>query len=180
MKIKDHRLTSAEQLNSSNADSRENGEISLIVVHNISLPAGHFGTPFVCQLFCDELDVNAHHDFADLTGVRVSSHLFIRRDATVVQFVPFDKRAWHAGESSFQGRPACNDYSIGIELEGTDTSGYHAEQYQVLAEICRLLISSYHIPPEHIKGHSDIAPHRKTDPGPLFDWNKFRDLLARG
>ncbi len=179
MKIEDHRLTFAEQMNSTNADQREEGEISLIVVHNISLPAGHFGTTYVCELFCNELDLNAHHDFSGLEAARVSSHLFIRRDATVVQFVPFDQRAWHAGDSSFNGRSACNDYSIGIELEGTDTSGYQEGQYRILAEICHSLIASYDIPAGHITGHSDIAPGRKTDPGSSFDWNKFRNLLAR-
>ncbi len=177
MKIKGHKLDSVEQIDCPNADARADGEISLIVIHNISLPAGHFGNRFVERLFCNQLEVTDHEDFGDLGDSRVSSHLLIHRDGSVIQFVPFDKRAWHAGESVFRDRSDCNDFSVGIELEGTDDSAFQTIQYQVLAEVCRLLISRYKIPEHDIVGHSEIAPGRKTDPGPFFDWDKFRKML---
>ena len=177
MKIKGHKLDSAEQIDCTNADARADGEISLIVIHSISLPAGHFGNRFVERLFCNQLEVTDHEDFGDLGDSRVSSHLLIHRDGSVIQFVPFDKRAWHAGESVFRDRSDCNDFSVGIELEGTDDSAFQTIQYQVLAEVCRLLISRYKIPEHDIVGHSEIAPGRKTDPGPFFDWDKFRKML---
>ncbi|MFP6809396.1 MAG: 1,6-anhydro-N-acetylmuramyl-L-alanine amidase AmpD [Pseudomonadales bacterium] len=180
MKIKDHRLVSVNQIPSPNFDARDSGDIKLIVIHNISLPAGHFGTDYVTKFFCDELDVHAHPDFTDLEGIRVSSHLYIRRDGTLTQFVAFNERAWHAGESSFDGQNACNDFSIGIELEGTDDSGFQDGQYQRLASVCKVLIQTYNIPSSNIVGHSDIAPGRKTDPGAQFNWAGFRELLAAG
>ena len=171
-------LDAAEPQPSPNCDTRPSAEISLIVVHGISLPAGHFGSAYVPDLFLNRLDVCAHPDFADLVGVCVSSHLLIRRDGQLIQFVPFHERAWHAGESSFRGRPGCNNFSVGIELEGTDHSGYDLKQYQQLAAVCRLLLATWQIPADHIVGHSDIAPGRKTDPGPQFDWAEFRTMLA--
>lgn len=178
MKIEGHKLDGVEQIDSPNADARADGEVSLIVVHNISLPEGHFGNRFVERLFCNQLDVTEHEDFCDLGSLRVSSHLLIHRDGSVVQFVPFNKIAWHAGESVFEDRSTCNDFSVGIELEGTDYCAFRDIQYQVLAEVCRLLISRYNVPKSNIVGHSDIAPGRKTDPGPLFDWDKFRNMLS--
>ena len=177
MKIKKHRLDGVEQVACPNMDARSSDKITLIVIHNISLPAGHFGTSCIRKLFCNELDTATHVDFADLEELRVSSHLFIRRDGSVLQFVPFDKRAWHAGDSDFNGQSGCNDFSIGIELEGTDDSGFRAVQYSKLAEITGQLLAQYDIPTANIVGHSDIAPGRKTDPGPLFDWIRFRKLL---
>lgn len=177
MEIKTHRLEGVKQVACPNSDARSSEEISLIVVHNISLPAGHFGGPYISDLFCNQLDTTAHFDFADLVDMRVSSHLLVRRDGAVTQFVPFDERAWHAGESTFNGRSGCNDFSVGIELEGSDYSGYRDIQYQNLAKLCDLLLSEYEIPVANIVGHSDIAPGRKTDPGPMFNWLKFRKLL---
>lgn len=176
MEIKGHKLDGVEQIDCPNADARADGEISLIVIHNISLPAGHFGNRFVERLFCNQLEATEHADFVDLCDLRVSSHLLIHRDGSIVQFVPFDKRAWHAGESVFRNRSDCNDFSVGIELEGTDYSAFQNIQYQVLAEVCRLLMSCYELPECNIVGHSEIAPGRKTDPGPLFDWDKFRKM----
>jgi AmpD protein len=163
----------------SHSGIRPNGEISLIVVHGISLPAGHFGGRFIEELFCKKLDTSAHNDFSDLAEVEVSSHLLITRDGSVLQFVPFDQCAWHAGASVFKGSSACNNFSVGIELEGTDNSNYTESQYQVLANICAALISTYDIPEENVVGHSDIAPGRKTDPGPLFEWDRFRKLVSK-
>lgn len=172
-----HRLAGARQCDSPNWNERPGGEISLIVIHGISLPVGHFGGDYVEWLFLNRLDVTAHADFADLAGFRVSSHLFIRRDGTVCQFVPFDKRAWHAGVSRYGERENCNDFSVGIELEGTDAGPYRNAQYECLVRVCDLLIDQYDIPLTHIVGHSDIAPGRKTDPGPGFDWTRFRSML---
>lgn len=177
MKIIEHRLEDVEQVACPNADKRPTNKISLIVVHNISLPAGHFGNACVRDLFCNELDTAAHTDFGDLVDLRVSSHLMVRRDGTVLQFVPFNERAWHAGESNFGGISGCNDFSIGIELEGTDYSGFREVQYRELAKISHLLLAEYAIPVKNIVGHSDIARGRKTDPGPSFNWLKFRKLL---
>jgi AmpD protein len=179
MKINDHKLEEARQVVSSHASERPNDEITLIVIHGISLPAGHFGGDYIESLFCNQLDTTLHNDFADLVDVEVSSHLLIKRDGSILQFVPFNECAWHAGESMYQARPACNNFSVGIELEGTDTTSYTHSQYQNLALICQSLVSFYEIPEENIIGHSDIAPGRKTDPGPLFDWNKFRNLVSK-
>jgi len=178
MEIADDLLAPARQCPSPNCDERPDGEISLIVVHGISLPAGHFGNSYVERLFCNTLDASEHPDFAEVAAMKVSSHLLIRRDGAVVQFVPFAKRAWHAGASCFEGREQCNDFSIGIELEGTDRNGYRESQYLVLAEVCSLLLNRYSIAAGNIAGHSDIAPGRKTDPGPGFDWNRLREALV--
>ena len=177
MKIEGHKLEGVKQIDCPNADARPDGEVSLIVVHNISLPLSHFGNHFVERLFCNQLDVTGHDDFRDLGNLRVSSHVLIHRDGSLIQFVPFDRRAWHAGESAFRDRPVCNDFSVGIELEGTDYSTFQDVQYHALVEVCRLLISRYNVPMSNIVGHSDIAPDRKTDPGPFFDWDKFRKML---
>ncbi len=164
---------------SPNWDERPVGkEVSLLVIHNISLPPGEFGGPWIDRLFTNRLSPDVHPYFAEVHQLRVSAHLLLRRDGQCLQYVPFDKRAWHAGQSSFQGRPACNDFSIGIELEGTDDIPYTPVQYQRLAEITRQLQRIYPaITPGRIVGHSDIAPGRKTDPGPAFDWGVFRNGL---
>lgn len=152
--------------------------IDLLVIHNISLPAGQFGTPYVDDLFCGRLDCTVHPDFAGLVGLRVSSHLVIWRDGKITQYVPFNLRAWHAGVSSFAGRHGCNDFSIGIELEGCDNQAYSDEQYISLANTTRWLLQKYpSLNKKRIVGHSDIAPGRKTDPGPAFDWNRLDRLL---
>jgi len=167
-----HRLRGAAWLPSPNHDARpEPADISLLVVHAISLPPGRFGGRWVDRLFTNTLDPEAHPHFAEIHELRVSSHLCIFRDGTVRQYVRFDRRAWHAGESSFEGRSRCNDFSIGIELEGCDSRPFEARQYRRLGEIARLLMRAYPaITPPRIVGHSDIAPGRKTDPGPHFDW----------
>lgn len=155
-----------------------NTVIDLIVIHNISLPAGEFGGDCVERLFTNCLDCSAHSSFESLRGLQVSSHLFINRDGQLCQFVPLALRAWHAGESYFAGRDNCNDFSIGIELEGTDDCPYTERQYQALAEVVASICSSYpDITPQRIVGHCDIAPGRKTDPGLAFDWEHFRSLL---
>jgi len=177
--IQNHCLSSAQQFQSPHADQRPAGEaISLLVVHGISLPAGSFGGPYIHDLFMGTLDCNAHPDFQILDGLRVSAHVLIRRDGTAIQYVPFDQRAWHAGRSWYCGRPRCNDFAIGIELEGTDETPYTDQQYQQLAEIATLLVEHYPLlRRQRIVGHQHIAPGRKTDPGPAFDWHKFQSLL---
>lgn len=153
--------------------------ISLLVIHGISLPAGQFGGPWVEGLFLGRLYSRPPPQLADLAGLRVSAHLFVRRDGRLLQFVPFHRRAWHAGVSVFQGRPGCNDYSIGVELEGTDAVPYADVQYAQLACVCRHLMRAYPaITAERIVGHCDVAPGRKTDPGQAFDWARLRRSLA--
>lgn len=174
MEISDGWLSAAQQVPSVNCDERPADEISLLVIHCISLPAGHYGNRFVSELFTNTLDVDCYPDFADLKNLHVASHLFVRRDGTIVQFVPFHKRAWHAGESSFAGRSSCNDFSVGIELEGIDSDGFTNQQYHQLIQVCELLIETYSIPRKNVVGHSDIAPGRKTDPGSGFDWPRLR------
>ena len=160
-------------------NERPDGEVSLLVVHNISLPAGQFGGPYITDLFLGCLDCTAHPSFADLNGLEVSAHCLIRRDGEVIQYVPFDKRAWHAGVSEYQGRAGCNDFSVGIELEGTDTLPYTQVQYQQLAAIANLLIKQYpKLTKERLTGHQHIAPGRKTDPGEGFDWAYFLSLIV--
>lgn len=178
MKIVNGRLSQARQVESPNQDERPAPEVSLIVIHNISLPAGHFGSHYIEQFFCNCLHAGEHADFADLEGVRVSSHLLVRRDGSIVQFVPFDRRAWHAGASCYRGRDNGNDFSVGIEVEGTDNSGYCDCQYFTLANICRTLMTTYDISSADIVGHSDIAPGRKTDPGPSFEWERLSTLVG--
>ncbi|RDX36278.1 1,6-anhydro-N-acetylmuramyl-L-alanine amidase AmpD [Kangiella sp. HD9-110m-PIT-SAG07] len=153
-------------------------DIDLLVIHNISLPPQQFGGPYIDQLFAGCLDPNEHSFFKEIAEVRVSSHLLIRRDGELVQYVPLHKRAWHAGLSSYEGRDKCNDFSIGIELEGADDIPYEKVQYQVLAKVSRLLLKAYpKMSSKRITGHSNIAPGRKTDPGPAFDWQYYRRLM---
>ncbi len=171
--ISNHRLTSATQSPSINYNDRPDGEISLIVIHNISLPPGEFNNRYIEQFFTNQLDFNAHPYFKTIQDLQVSAHLLIKRDGSIIQFVPFDKRAWHAGQSSFNGQDNCNDFSIGIELEGTDNLNYEAVQYQSLKTTLKQLKNYY--PVQNIVGHSDIAPGRKTDPGEAFNWDEIKD-----
>lgn len=178
--IVDHWLATARRVKSPNYNLRpERSEIELIVLHNISLPAGSFGSGNIEALFTNCLDCHCHPQFADLEGVQVSAHLLIDRHGEVTQFVPFDKRAWHAGASEYCGRENCNDFSIGIELEGTDETPYTESQYNKLVDVVSGLIATYpSLSKQTIVGHSDIAPGRKTDPGPAFDWDDFHRRLA--
>lgn len=175
----DDRYGPCADLRGGQCDGQQGGQaVSLIVIHNISLPAGHFGSHFVEQLFCNTLAFGSHPDFTDLMELKVSAHLLIRRGGELIQFVPLHKRAWHAGNSSYQGVENCNDFSIGIELEGTDNGPYNPIQYRLLVDVCRSLIAAYDkLHESNIVGHCDIAPGRKTDPGVSFDWNLFRHLL---
>ncbi|EGT5711994.1 1,6-anhydro-N-acetylmuramyl-L-alanine amidase AmpD [Cronobacter dublinensis subsp. dublinensis] len=179
MQVKDGWLVDARHAPSPHHDCRPEDEApSLLVVHNISLPPGEFGGPWIDALFAGTLDSDAHPYFAGIAQLRVSAHCLIRRDGEIVQYVPFNKRAWHAGVSCYQGRERCNDFSIGIELEGTDTLAYTDAQYRQLAAVTRALLAMYPTMRGHMTGHSDIAPERKTDPGPAFDWPRFRALVA--
>lgn len=177
------RIDGARWLASPNFDERPHGVVpSLLVVHGISLPPAEYGGPWIDQFFCNTLDPAAHPYFAQIQSLRVSSHLLIRRTGVLVQYVAFEKRAWHAGQSCFAGREACNDFSIGVELEGCDDEAYCVAQYRTLAQVYAALVHAYpHIATHPVVGHSDIAPGRKTDPGPMFDWAHFQFLLrARG
>jgi AmpD protein len=164
---------------SPNFDARPQGVApDLIVVHGISLPPGEFGGLWIDRLFTNTLPVDAHPYFAEIGPLRVSSHLVIARDGRLTQYVKFNDRAWHAGPSSFEGRTACNDFSVGIELEGTDTLPYEPAQYTALARSIAVLCAAYpSLSPGRVAGHSDIAPGRKTDPGPAFDWPHARRLI---
>jgi N-acetyl-anhydromuramoyl-L-alanine amidase len=172
-------LPQARRVPSPNCDQRPDPlDISLLVIHNISLPPGRFGGPHVEQLFTNRLDPAQHPFFASIRDLRVSAHLFINRRGRLTQFVPLRWRAWHAGVSSFRGRSRCNDFSIGIELEGTDDRPFTAAQYRRLVAVTRRLLRQFPaIRPSRIVGHSDIAPGRKTDHGPHFDWARFRRQL---
>jgi len=172
-------LVGAEYRPSPNYNERpQNAVIDTIVIHNASLPKGHFGGEAITDLFCNRLDLTSHPTFAYLAGVKVSAHLLIRRDGKIVQYVPFTKRAWHAGVSQLNGRENFNDFSIGIELEGTDDIKYEEIQYQQLGLVTFLLMQVYpKITPENLVAHSTIAPTRKTDPGPAFLWEKYRSML---
>jgi N-acetyl-anhydromuramoyl-L-alanine amidase len=173
-------LREARQVASPNFDSRPPGvEPDLIVVHGISLPPGEFGGPWIDHLFTNTLPVDAHPYFVGAASRRVSAHLCIRRDGSVTQYVRFPDRAWHAGQSSYEGRSACNDFSIGIELEGADSVPYDERQYRALAQVVAALWAAYpSLEPTRLTGHSDIAPGRKTDPGPAFDWPRAHRLIA--
>ncbi|MBV1880047.1 MAG: 1,6-anhydro-N-acetylmuramyl-L-alanine amidase AmpD [Pseudomonadales bacterium] len=206
MQIREHRLEDCEQLRSPNYNDRPSDmDICLLVIHGISLPPGQYGGPYINQLFCNSLSADDHPYFEEICHLKVSSHLLIRRDGGLIQYVPFNKRAWHAGQSSYGARDNCNDFSIGIELEGEDDSTYELIQYQQLAKVSALLIAAYpgirhcksedeisvankasehrhdhmnsRIQGAHIVGHYDIAPGRKTDPGSHFDWSYYRELL---
>jgi AmpD protein len=172
-------LTGVRQVLSPHWDQRPAGvNPQLIVVHGISLPPGEYGGPWIEQLFTGGLRSAAHPCFVEVAALRVSSHLLLRRDGRVIQFVPFNQRAWHAGASSWQGRDHCNDFSIGIELEGTDECAYESAQYQNLAAVIRALCATYPgLALQNVVGHSDIAPGRKSDPGAAFDWARLRALL---
>jgi AmpD protein len=174
-------LAGVRAVPSPNCDERPDPQdISLLVIHNISLPPDRFGGPWIERLFTNRLDPDAHPYFAGLRELRVSAHLLIRRGGRVVQFVPFQRRAWHAGVSSYQARERCNDFSIGIELEGSDTQAFSDAQYRQLAKVTRQLLAHYpRLTPQRIVGHSEIAPGRKTDPGPCFDWARYRAALQR-
>ena len=163
----------SDPIYSPHCDERPEGEkISLIVIHNISLPPGEYGGPWIDDLFMGRLDPQAHPYFAEIAAMKVSAHYLIRRDGSVIAYVPPEKRAWHAGVSSWKGREKCNDFSIGIELEGSDDVPFAEPQYEALALLTRELQS--HFGPLEVAGHSDIAPGRKTDPGPWFDWERYR------
>ena len=167
----------AEQRVSPNCDDRPEGaEVTLLVVHNISLPPGEFGGEAIVELFTNTLDFSAHPYYETLRELKVSTHFFIRRGGEMIQLVPCAKRAWHAGTSSWRGRERCNDVSVGVELEGADDQAYTDLQYSRLARLLRDLRRRY--PIVDIVGHADIAPGRKTDPGPSFDWGYFREILA--
>jgi AmpD protein len=168
-------VAAATQVPSPNCDDRPPETVlSLIVLHGISLPPGRFGGDAIERLFTNRLDPDAHPYFASIAGLRVSSHFLIRRAGALLQFVPCGARAWHAGESAWRGRTRCNDFSIGIELEGSDATPYTAAQYRRLGGLLRMLARHYGI--RDVAGHSDIAPGRKTDPGPSFDWSRVPPL----
>ncbi len=170
-------VASALQVASPNRDARPDGMMpTLVVVHGISLPPGHFGGDGVVGLFTNSLDPTQHPFYATVARLRVSAHFFIRRDGALLQFVACADRAWHAGASSWRGRERCNDFSIGVELEGTDDRAYTAAQYRRLAGLLKALARRY--PIEAAVGHSDVAPGRKTDPGPAFDWTRLGRLLG--
>ncbi len=173
-------LQSAEVIRSPNFDSRpEDAHIKLVVVHGISLPPGEYGGGHIQKFFCNQLDADAHPYFETICAMTVSAHCLIERDGNLLQFVSFLDRAWHAGVSEWRGESACNNFSIGVELEGCDEETYTEEQYASLAALVSSLRRSYvHIEADAITGHSDIAPGRKTDPGPAFDWAKLRKYIA--
>ncbi len=167
-----HWLRGARHCPSPFFNERPKNEISLAVIHNISLPPGEFGGPYIDQLFMGRLEVEAHPYFAEIAGMEVSAHVLIRRDGELVQYVAFDQRAWHAGKSAYKGRENCNDFAIGIELEGCDDQPFSDKQYDALNALLILLASHYPAINGELIGHSDIAPGRKTDPGPCFDWSR--------
>lgn len=179
MQIRNGRINKIKFIHSAHHDDRSDpNDISLLVIHNISLPPNQFGDGYVEQFFTGNLPRSAHPFFEQIHEMRVSAHLFINREGQVIQFVPFDKRAWHAGVSSYQGRKKCNDYSIGIEMEGADHIPYADKQYESLLAVTRLIMHTYpKISLASIVGHQDIAPGRKTDPGMSFDWARYRSQL---
>ena len=173
-------LDSARQVPSPNHNERPDlHDMRLIVIHNITLPPNQFGTPWIDALFTNQLPADEHPFFAEICHLRVSSHLLIRRTGEIVQYVPFHLRAWHAGISSYQGREACNDFSIGIEMEGTDDQAFTEVQYGQLEQVIADLLSTYStLQAQHITGHEQIAPGRKTDPGACFDWQRLSHKFA--
>ncbi|MCB1774406.1 MAG: 1,6-anhydro-N-acetylmuramyl-L-alanine amidase AmpD [Gammaproteobacteria bacterium] len=173
-------LTGVAHTPSPNADERPaDCEVDLLVIHNISLPPGEFGGPHIADLFQNRLDPARHPYFATVAALEVSAHLLVRRDGSTTQFVALDRRAWHAGQSVFCGRERCNDFSIGIELEGTDDTPFTPAQYASLSRLTNEIRHQYpRITPARIVGHSDIAPGRKTDPGPCFDWPRYHQMIA--
>ena len=176
----DGQLIGARQVPSPNYNQRpEHAEIQLVVVHNISLPPSQFGGGYIEQFFQNQLDWSQHPYFQTIEGMQVSTHLLILRTGEVLQFVNFNDRAWHAGRSTYLAKKECNDYSIGIELEGSDDQPFEEVQYSVLAQVIATLQATYPKILQHLAGHSDIAPGRKTDPGPFFDWPKTRALIQQ-
>ena len=175
MKIKNHRLQDINFLESPNFNDRPVDEdISLLVIHSISLPPKKYNTDHIERFFLNELDFTSHNFYKNIEGMKVSAHVLIKRNGEVIQFVPFNKRAWHAGVSSYKGKNDCNNFSIGIELEGSEDDIFEDIQYEQLSLITSLLITEYDlITKDNIKRHSDIAPERKTDPGVLFDWDRY-------
>ena len=178
-RIQNHFLEGARQVLSPNYSEREDpSDISLLVIHNISLPPGEFGNGFIDQLFLNKLNPTLDPYFESVASLRVSAHILIARDGLVTQYVPFNQKAWHAGESSFEGRVNCNEFSIGIELEGTDDTEYTEEQYHRLTQVTHSLLLEYpKINKDRIMGHSSLAPDRKTDPGPFFNWDAYLHAL---
>ena len=181
MKILDHKIEQAKWVPSPNFNARPSPtRIDMLVVHNISLPPKQFNGPYIEDFFCNQLDCTLDPYFEQLKDLKVSAHLLIKRTGELVQFVPFNERAWHAGVSEFNGESNCNDFSVGVELEGADDVPYTDKQYEVLTEVATCLLSHYPlISHDRIVGHSDIAPVRKTDPGPSFDWSYFQQLLKK-
>ena len=177
MKIKDHKIEDIAFLESPNFNDRPDpNNISLIVIHSISLPSRNYNNDNVESFFLNNLDISKNESFKEISDLKVSSHLYIKRSGQIIQFVPFDKRAWHAGKSIYKGKEDCNDFSIGIEMEGCDDDIYEEEQYKSLIQITKALIEEYDlISKKRIAGHSDIAPKRKTDPGKYFEWNRYLD-----
>lgn len=173
-------LNTARRVPSPNFNQRPDQQVSLLVIHNITLPPEQFGGDYVERFFTNTLDHKEHPFFEQLKGFEVSAHLYIRRDGELIQFVPLNKRAWHAGQSEYQGRSNCNDFSIGIELEGYDRCPYTPAQYDCLHNTTKQIMHHYPmITAERITGHSHIAPGRKTDPGPAFDWSRYLESLNR-
>lgn len=173
----DGKVSGVRYISSSNHDRRPPGTaIYLLVIHNISLPPGEYGGNAITQLFTNTLDTKAHPYYAQLQNLKVSAHFLIRRNGEIVQFVRCSRRAWHAGVSVWRGQEGCNDFSIGVELEGSDHEAFPDAQYHALSKLTRRLCRSY--PIRSIVGHSDIAPQRKTDPGPYFDWARYCRLLG--
>jgi len=169
-------LSGVRRIASPNNDARPSGTpVELLVIHNISLPPGQFGGEEIARLFTNTLNPEAHPYYAQLRDLKVSAHFFIRRNGEIIQFVACGKRAWHAGASIWQGRSCCNDFSIGIELEGADSVPFDNRQYAALVRLTRLLKRAF--PIRDIVGHSDLAPERKTDPGPCFDWGRYLSAL---
>jgi len=178
--ITDHRVDQAEFILSPNFSDRPEGvEPTLLVIHNISLPPGEFGGSYIADFFQNKLDTSKHPFFEEIADLQVSSHLFVDREGQLIQFVDLNKKAWHAGISEFEGQKECNDFSIGIELEGTDTEPYSDKQYLSLISLTNCLMERYSgISTERIVGHCDIAPSRKTDPGVSFDWSRYKNSLT--
>jgi AmpD protein len=177
--VNDHWLNIAQKCPSPNFNERPCNEVSLLVIHNISLPPKQYGGPFVEDFFCNCLDANADPYFSEISHLQVSSHLFIRRDGSVIQFVPFNQRAWHAGLSHYAGRDNCNDFSIGIEMEGCDDDPYTEDQYTCLQHVAQSLMIAYPlISRDRITGHEFISPKRKTDPGSAFKWQTLFTRLS--
>ena len=179
MLIEDHLLKSAKQIQSPNYSERlKEDDINLIVIHSISLPPGKYNNSYIEEFFCNKLSVNENKYFESISDLKVSSHILIKRDGKIIQFVPFNKKAWHAGESVFKGRLNCNEFSIGIELEGCEEDDFTQNQYKNLVNICLTLFKYYpEITRQNVVGHSEIAPGRKTDPGKNFNWEYLRENL---